>query len=84
MMIMKGSRTEPWSKQYECEGNRYKLGCGAVLKLELTDVYVYWNLVNEVCFTCPICKAETPVVRPGGPIQSKDDWLRRNQLKEVG
>lgn len=80
MKVLKKGRSQksPWAKELRCtgEGNQH-LGCGALLLVEFTDLFVTGKTYMDgshqgyITFRCPDCGAWTDVQNYHGPTVTK-------------
>ena len=88
-VIKPGRGREEWFAEVTCQ----TVGCGAVLEVELSDLYRQvgcryddWETMVWVSFTCPFCLNATELTEEfveniygRGMIQTKEEWLKRKE-----
>ncbi len=91
-VIKPGRGQEEWFAEVTCQ----TVGCGAVLEVELPDLYRQDGYRNDgqeymswVSFTCPFCLNATELTEEfvdniygRGMIQTEEEWLKRKESTE--
>lgn len=87
-VLKKGRDYQAWTKDLVCSGEgNGKVGCGALLKVTVDDLYNTYaksNIVGGrnlcITFCCPSCMVESDVYNYSGPrtLPDKKTWFEQN------
>lgn len=81
MTVITPGRNEPgWKTRVTCVGGEWEKGCGAVLEIEKSDLFVVRS--HDICgpraeptFRCPCCKVSTGVKGEFSDLPSREAFF---------